>query len=439
MARDPIGGKVLAQFREFLAERTLKEIDIAFESAEIERVHDHLSTASGQRRQRFDQYLASIDTADASDAARLVSAIAVALERDEQQRRDGDTASAASQTRTLLVSYLREAGFQYLSGRLHALNRRAKLVLEGDAQEKTITEVTRRRLFDALSDRQISWSGRLSESDFLSRLYPLKALPSDDRRLDSMLEDVRLHRERHQDWPPEWVYSDPRLNLLQAPDEELLAFFALMLSPIVYGERSHADQLVDLINRVLAPDGWMFVVSKMVSGQPEFTFTRRANQSIDIPEIMPSSDPISEGYVEELAKKCDHRLAVGDYEGAVTLARTQLEAVLEALEFGLTGDKSNHRGELAVQFKKVAKLLRMDDQRSDLDDRFKDVIRGLIQVVNGIAPLRNKISDGHARVRKPAPHHAHLIVNAAKTVAAFLVESYVFQRSHGMLPNSGSS
>ena len=74
----------------------------------------------------------------------------------------------------------------------------------------------------------------------------------------------------------------------------------------------------------------------------------------------------------------------------------------------------------------------MDDQRPDLDDRFKDVIRGLVMIANGLAPLRNKMSDGHARERKPAPHHARVVVNAAKTVSAFLVESYRYQKEKGV-------
>jgi hypothetical protein len=48
-------------------------------------------------------------------------------------------------------------------------------------------------------------------------------------------------------------------------------------------------------------------------------------------------------------------------------------------------------------------------------------------IANGIAPLRNKLSDGHPRVRKPALHHARVVVNAARTVSSFLVESYSYQ------------
>lgn len=152
--------------------------------------------------------------------------------------------------------------------------------------------------------------------------------------------------------------------------------------------------------------------------------------SID-PELLQSL-----AYVHELESKIDQRLAAADLEGAIAAARTTLEAVLVELEKHLAGTPRDHKGDLPKQFKAVAKQLRIDDERADLDDNFKQVARGLVQVVNGLAPIRNKISDGHARERKPEVHHARVIVNAAKTVATFLVESYLVQRERGLLSSS---
>ena len=144
-------------------------------------------------------------------------------------------------------------------------------------------------------------------------------------------------------------------------------------------------------------------------------------------------DVLSLAYVHELETKVDQRLTAADLEGAITAARTMLEAVLVELERQLAGTPGDYKGDLPKQFKAVAKQLRIDDERADLDDNFKQVARGLVQVVNGLAPIRNKMSDGHARERKPETHHARVIVNAAKTVATFLVESYVVQRERGLL------
>lgn len=150
----------------------------------------------------------------------------------------------------------------------------------------------------------------------------------------------------------------------------------------------------------------------------------------------PAVDVVSLAYVHELETKIDQRLTTSDLEGAITAARTMLEAVLVELEKQLTSTPGDYKGDLPKQFKAVAKQLRIDDERADLDDNFKQVARGLVQIVNGLAPIRNKMSDGHARVRKPEAHHARVIVNAAKTVATFLIESYLVQRERGLLSAS---
>jgi hypothetical protein len=154
---------------------------------------------------------------------------------------------------------------------------------------------------------------------------------------------------------------------------------------------------------------------------------------VAIATLSPGVDVLSLDYVHELVTKTDQRLAAADLEGAITTARTVLEAVLQEIERRLVTTPGDHKGDILRMFKAAAKPLRIDDERADLDENFKQVIRGLVQVVNGLAPIRNKMSDGHARERKPALHHARVIVNAAKTVSTFLIESYLFQREKGML------
>jgi hypothetical protein len=153
----------------------------------------------------------------------------------------------------------------------------------------------------------------------------------------------------------------------------------------------------------------------------------------------PRGNPLSDEYVRELADKCRVKLETGDYDGAITNARTLLEVVLGELEEALTGARSDYAGDLPRQYKAVSRMLRLDDDREDLDARFKDVVRGLVTVVNGLAPLRNKLSDGHARVRMPARHHAEVVVNAATTVAVFLGQSYQAQARAGRFPDRPAS
>ena len=70
-----------------------------------------------------------------------------------------------------------------------------------------ITSVTRRDLRESLG---ASWFGRLTDSEFLRRLYDLETLPSKDPRFLSAAADIAVHREQNNDWPVDWIFDDDR-------------------------------------------------------------------------------------------------------------------------------------------------------------------------------------------------------------------------------------
>jgi len=139
-------------------------------------------------------------------------------------------------------------------------------------------------------------------------------------------------------------------------------------------------------------------------------------------------------YVRELSDKAERRLASSDFEGAITVSRTLIEAVLEQLEIRLTGATGTYSGDFQRQYKAVAKILRIDDKDAQVDEGYKQIARGLVQIVNGLAAIRNMASDGHARHAQPQARHARVAVNSAKTVASPLVEVYLADHSRTPLP-----
>lgn len=155
---------------------------------------------------------------------------------------------------------------------------------------------------------------------------------------------------------------------------------------------------------------------------------------VSFPETLVPSNVLSLAYVHELAAKTDQRLAASDYDGAITTARTMLEAVLRELEQRLVAIPGNHKGDLQAQFKAVEKPLWTKNPLTNVDENFVQVVRGLVQVVNGLAPIRNRMSDGHPREHEPAPHHAHVVTNASITIVTFLIEDYIYRRDMGLLP-----
>lgn len=134
----------------------------------------------------------------------------------------------------------------------------------------TISEVTRRAIFDFLSASETEWAGRLSEDDFLARLYDLTSMPSHDHRFPNAAGDIWKHRIMNFDWSEDWVFSDSRFNLLRAPDEEFLRFLCETVHPVVRPDANAARELVDAYNRELQADGWHLVEIKALSGRPVF-------------------------------------------------------------------------------------------------------------------------------------------------------------------------
>ena len=91
---------------------------------------------------------------------------------------------------------------------------------------RNITEITRRDIFDLFQkgyvesnwlsgDQRISYPyhGRLSEIDFLKKVYPLDKMLSTDERFENAEGDIWHHTVNNDDWESDWVFSDYRFEL----------------------------------------------------------------------------------------------------------------------------------------------------------------------------------------------------------------------------------
>lgn len=156
--------------------------------------------------------------------------------------------------------------------------------------EQVITEVTRRAIVDILSTR--NWSGRLSETEFLSRLYDLDALPSQDHRYRNAEDDIWHHRVDNSDGEPDWVFYDSRFGLLTGPDREFLRFLCETVHPVVRPDTQQALGIVGLFNNDLRADGWELIRSGEISGRPVFQAKQFAQsiEAFDEPTGWPKVD-----------------------------------------------------------------------------------------------------------------------------------------------------
>ena len=130
-----------------------------------------------------------------------------------------------------------------------------------------ITSVTRRDLRQLLGS---SWSGRLEGTEFLSRLYDLGALPSNDDRCEDMAGDIVQHTQANEDWDPDWIFTDSRLQL--DDDAKLLRLLAETVHPVVLADSADAEKAVAKINALLLPDGFELFPAGSMSGRPVFSW-----------------------------------------------------------------------------------------------------------------------------------------------------------------------
>lgn len=113
-----------------------------------------------------------------------------------------------------------------------------------------------------------------------------------------------------------------------------------------------------------------------------------------------------------------------DPEGAITLAKSLLEAVLKHI---LDDRRAQYSGtaDLPELYRLVAKELNLaPDQHTQ--ENFKKILGSIASVVNELGILRNRLGDAHGRGKgavRPATRHAELAVNLAGSIALFLIET----------------
>lgn len=132
----------------------------------------------------------------------------------------------------------------------------------------SISEVTRRKVMDLCILLPLVWSGRLSEPDFLARIFPLRELPSNDHRYEDAYGDIVQHRVNNpEDWGDDYIFTDPRFNLLWGTDENFLKFLEATVHPTAR-PGDDAAALVETYNEILILDGYELRQDGSLSGHP---------------------------------------------------------------------------------------------------------------------------------------------------------------------------
>ena len=191
----------------------------------------------------------------------------------------------------------------------------------------TITEVTRRAIIDHITAGQIDWAGRLQEDEFLSRLYDLTALESNDYRFPNAAGDIHQHRVNWCDWENDWIFYDRRFNLLHSSDEDFLRFLCETVHPTVRPDSSSAHELVAAYNRDLAADGWQLIEARQISGRPMFAPQKYGERAAVFEE--PTGWQKVDRQLQEVRLRLDTAKSEEQYQAVGLLCRETLISVAQ--------------------------------------------------------------------------------------------------------------
>ena len=222
-------------------------------------------------------------------------------------------------------------------------------------------------------------------------------------------------------FPSRWVYAEDKIRDLN--DTPLLVnVFTSVLDPRDYLNTDFSPtSAAQELNKYLKYDGY-----ELVKHGDLFKVSDLGGNSVDINLPAQGFTAVSHLFIEDQIQKCDSKIIGGDFGGAITNARSLLEAVLLEIEGELSqAPKVSYDGDLPSLWKRVLVLFNLDVSRKDVADGLRQTLGGLTSTVVGIATLRNKISDTHGTNYMASKRHAKLAVNASKTVADFIIETYL--------------
>ncbi|UJB70367.1 abortive infection family protein [Acaryochloris sp. 'Moss Beach'] len=226
-----------------------------------------------------------------------------------------------------------------------------------------------------------------------------------------------------QDFPSRWMYTEECLLALNGTDN-LAAVICHILDPREFMDtKKELKPAIEFVNKRLKYDGYQVTINR---GTVKIRNVEGSAVQFSSPYGSSTND--AHAFIDEQIEKSEQKVLAGDYDGAITNARSLLEAIMLDIESTLDSDvPEKYDGDMVKLYKRVQKILYLEPSRKDIDSTLKQVLSGLVNIISGIAASRNRMSDAHVRSYKPSKHHAVLVVNSAKTLANFLYDTKEYQ------------
>ena len=149
-------------------------------------------------------------------------------------------------------------------------------------------------------------------------------------------------------------------------------------------------------------------------------FVRKIGSKFEVQ--IPKIKKVDREYIKDISTRAMTDVDEKNYDSAITKSRTLLEEVFCYVIEKKSTIPSNS-GKMSELYKQVKNLYNMHGD-ANTDKRINTLLSGLEKIVSSIVDMRNNDSDAHGVGAKRIAideHHARLFVNAAMTMADFIL------------------
>jgi hypothetical protein len=263
-----------------------------------------------------------------------------------------------------------------------------------------ITDVTRRHIADETTIGKIWYHGNQTEPDFLVRLFDLKSLPSRDDRYTNAYDDIYQHMVNNNDWEFDWIYSDPRINLLYCDDELYLNFLAMTVHPRVRTNSEEIARLIEIYNKNLSADGFEIAQTDEISGKPVFSGRQKTiGQAHLIAKKVEIKRYLNTAYVNGKINTMTDAIHK-DTDLAIGTAKELLETTCKSI-LRQKGEIINPDWTLPQLLKATTNSLDFAPKEASSPEKaekaIKQILGGIASIVQGVGELRNGYGTGHGK------------------------------------------
>lgn len=161
-----------------------------------------------------------------------------------------------------------------------------------------LTRQQKTQVFEAIIST-LNYLGKYEEYDgiltFLTKIWNLKEMPSEDSRFKNAYEDVHQHLVNNSDWTTEYLYLE-RFNLIDGEEKYFILFLEAVVNPTVRKNSEDIILFVSKINSIIQPSGFRLILTSYFEELPVYKYNSIAEFN-DLPvEILANNIPI---YLED--------------------------------------------------------------------------------------------------------------------------------------------